>query len=105
MPEPVIVTAEFTPRPGRRDALVEALRIAIAEVHEEEGCLLYALHDAADGTIVMIEKWSTTTALDAHAAGAAVARLDASIAELIARPVIVTRLAPIPAGTSAQGVL
>jgi len=105
MPEPVIVTAEFTPRPGCRDALVAALRIAIADVHEEEGCLLYALHGASDDMILMIEKWSSTAALDAHAAGEAVARLDASIAELIASPVVVRRFAAIPAGTGSQGAL
>jgi len=105
MPTQVVVTAVFTPIAGARDALVEKLRPAIAEVHKEEGCSLYAIHDAPDGTIVMVERWETEDALDAHAAGEAVRRLDAAIADLIATPVSVTRLRPIPAGTEAQGVL
>lgn len=103
--EAVVVTAVFTPRPGRRTALVAALAPAIAEVHEEPGCELYAIHDAPDGTIVMIEKWTSAAALDAHASGAAVERLDAAIADLIAQPVVVTRLVPIPAGTQGQGAI
>lgn len=103
--EAVVVTAIFTPRPGKREALVAALAPAIAEVHAEPGCELYAIHEAPDGTIVMIEKWTSATALDAHASGAAVQRLDAAIAELIAQPVVVTRLSPIPAGTPQQGMI
>jgi quinol monooxygenase YgiN len=103
--EPVIVTAIFTPAEGKRDELVRRLQPAIAEVHQEDGCRLYAIHDSPDGTIVMIEKWDSAELLDAHAAGAAVERLDASIADVIAAPVVVTRLRPIPAGTAEQGAL
>jgi quinol monooxygenase YgiN len=31
-------------------------------VHAEEGCLLYAIHAASDGTVVMIEKWAEPAA-------------------------------------------
>ena len=103
--EPIVVTAVFTPLEGKRDELVRRLEPAIAEVHEEEGCILYAIHDAPDGTIVMIEKWTSEELLDTHSQGPAVERLSASIADVIARPVVVTRLRPIPAGTAAQGAL
>ena len=103
--EPIVVTAVFRPVEGMRAELVRRLRPAIAEVHEEEGCLLYAIHDAPDGTIVMIEKWASEELLDAHADGAAVERLGEAIADVIAAPVEVTRLRPIPAGTAEQGAL
>lgn len=102
---PVVVTAVFTPAAGAKDRLVEALRTAIAEVHEEQGCELYAIHDAEDGTITMIEKWESAELLDAHGAGAAVARLNSSVGQLLAAPVVVTRMTPIPAGTDEQGLL
>jgi quinol monooxygenase YgiN len=103
--DPIVVTAVFTPKEGQFAAVVDALRPAIAAVHHEPGCILYAIHEAPDGTIVMIEKWESTELLDAHGAGTAVADLNASLDGLIAKPTEVTRLAPIPAGTAAQGAL
>ncbi|WP_165067548.1 putative quinol monooxygenase [Marisediminicola senii] len=102
---PVVVTAIFTPAEGQHDAVVEALKPAIAAVHEESGCLLYAIHDAPDGSIVMIEKWQSAELLDAHGAGPAVAALGESLAGKLAAPIDVTRLTPIPAGTETQGTL
>ncbi|KLU10535.1 putative quinol monooxygenase [Kocuria sp. SM24M-10] len=101
----VVVTAVFTPAPGSRDRLVEALRTAVPAVHDEPGCLLYALHDAADGSIVMLEKWASERDLAAHAAGPAVARLNTLIEGLTAQPVVVTTMAPLPAGSEEQGTL
>ncbi|APX01896.1 MULTISPECIES: putative quinol monooxygenase [Arthrobacter] len=101
----VVVTAIFTPKEGAFDDVVAALLPAIAEVHEEPGCILYAIHEAPNGQIVMIEKWESTELLDAHGAGDAVKRLNASLEGLLKEPVEVTRLTAIPAGTSAQGAL
>lgn len=101
----VVVTAVFTPAAESRDRLIEALQEAIPAVHEEPGCLLYAIHDAADGTIVMLEKWASDGDLAAHAEGPAVARLNTLIDGLIAEPVVVTTMAPLPAGTDDQGAL
>ena len=53
----------------------------------------------------MIEKWETAELLDAHGEGEAVKRLNASLDGLLQRPVEVTRLSPIPAGTEHQGTL
>ena len=101
----VVVTAIFHPRGGKTADLVEALTAAIPAVHQEQGCQLYAIHDAEDGTITMIEKWASTDDLDAHGAGQAVAALNVAIEPLIARPTVVTRMTPLPAGTSVQGLL
>ncbi len=103
--EPVVVTAYFRPAEGQHDRVVAALQPAIAAVHDEPGCELYAIHDAPDGTIVMIEKWTTAAELDSHGGGAAVRALNASLEGLLARPVEVTRLVPIAAGTPGQGAL
>ena len=60
MSNPVVVTAYFRPPPDSTSlGCGSALRPAIAAVHEEPGCELYAIHDAPDGTIVMIEKWTS----------------------------------------------
>jgi len=105
MAQPVVVTAVFTAAPDAYEALVDVLSEAIAEVHQEEGCLLYAIHRDPHGRIVMIEKWESAELLDAHGAGSAVERLNAAATSLLAEPVVVTRLVPIPAGTRAQGEL
>jgi len=105
MPGPVVLTVVFHPVADAHDAVVAALSAGIAEIHDEEGCELYAIHDAPDGTIVMLEKWSSAAHLDAHAAGERVARMDATLEGLLASPAEITRLAPIPAGTPRQGRL
>jgi quinol monooxygenase YgiN len=105
MSDPVVVTAYFRPLPGQHDRVVEALRPAIAAVHDEPGCELYAIHDAPDGTIVMIEKWTSTDELDEHGKGEAVRVLNAALEGLLTSPVEVSRLTPLPAGTSKQGQL
>jgi quinol monooxygenase YgiN len=74
-------------------------------VHEEPGCELYAIHDAPDGTIVMIEKWSSVDELDEHGGGEAVRAQTAALEGLLTSPVEVTRLVPLPAGTEEQGQL
>jgi quinol monooxygenase YgiN len=102
---PVVVTAVFHPAPGRGDDLVEALRATIPDVQAERGCLLYAIHDAEDGSITMIEKWASVDDLDAHGSGTAVAALGAAIDGLVAEPAHVTRMTPIPVGDTTLGSL
>lgn len=104
MPE-VIVTAVFVPVEGKQAELVAALREAIPAVHAEPGCVLYAIHDAEDGTITMLEKWASVEDLDAHAAGEPITRLNRLIDGLIDGPVVVTRMFALPAGTEQQGLL
>ncbi|MEQ1736494.1 MAG: putative quinol monooxygenase [Rhodoglobus sp.] len=106
MPQPaVIVTAVFRPNPGAREPLLSALERLIPLVHDEAGCLLYAINEQSDGTIVMIEKWESAELLDAHGAGPAVSEFGATIAGLLAGPVVVERLAPLPIGDPAKGAL
>ncbi|MDR1431763.1 MAG: antibiotic biosynthesis monooxygenase [Propionibacteriaceae bacterium] len=102
----VVVTAIFYPKPGKKQELVAALAKAIPAVHAQDaGCRLYAIHDAADGTITMIEKWDSAELLQTHSKSAATAALNAAIAEVIAKPTLVTKMEPIPAGTAEQGLL
>ncbi|QCB97998.1 antibiotic biosynthesis monooxygenase [Arthrobacter sp. PAMC25564] len=101
----VIVTAVFTPKDGAFNQVAAALSPAIAAVHDEPGCQLYAIHEAPNGQIIMIEKWDTAELLDAHGAGEAVKRLNASLDGLLQGPVEVMRLSPLPAGTAHQGTL
>jgi quinol monooxygenase YgiN len=102
---PVVVTATFTPKEGMFDQVVAALSPAISEVHQEPGCLLYAIHESPKGQILMIEKWESAELLDAHGEGLPVKRLNKSLDGLLQRPVEVVRHEPIPAGEPLQGAL
>jgi len=101
----VIVTAVFHPVDGGRESLIAALKAGIPAVHDEQGCSLYAIHDAEDGTIVMLEKWDSREDLAAHAAGPAVEQLNALVGEYLASPVLVTTMTAIPAGSKSQGAV
>ena len=101
----VVVTAVFHPAEGRTAELVDVLRATIPAVHEERGCRLYAIHDAEDGTITMIEKWDSRDDLAAHAGSPAVKALQDAVGGLISRPTTVTTMTPLPAGTPTQGEL
>ncbi len=101
----IVVTAVFHPAEGKREALIEAFKQTIPGVHTEKGCLLYAIHDAADGTITMIEKWATVEDLDAHGSSPEVEALRGAVGPLLAAPTVVTRMTPVPTGSADQGQL
>jgi quinol monooxygenase YgiN len=103
MSRPVVVTAVFRPLPGRHDDARAAIEGALPDVHAEDGCLLYALHDAADGTLVLIEKWESQGLLGAHAAGEAVKRLNVAIDGFLEQPPTVVTMAPLPGGDPVKG--
>jgi quinol monooxygenase YgiN len=103
--ETIVVVAVFTAAPGKLDALRSALVEAIPGVHAEAGCELYAIHDAPQDQIYMLEKWTSVELLDAHGDGPAVARLQELIEGLTAGPPQVLRMTPIPAGSPEQGLL
>jgi quinol monooxygenase YgiN len=106
--EPVIVVATVVPEPGRDEEVEAAFRTAVAATHaQDDGCELYALHRSVRGQegFVVIEKWSSAEALGAHGAGAAFAALSAEVAGLLAQPLGVTVLQPLPAGDEELGRL
>ncbi|MGF3055892.1 putative quinol monooxygenase [Microbacterium sp. YY-01] len=101
----VVVTAIFHPVEGKKQQLIAAMRRGIEAVHEEKGCELYAIHDAEDGTVTMIEKWTTAEDLAVHADGDAVKILNADIEQYLASPVVVTKMTALPMGSESAGAL
>jgi quinol monooxygenase YgiN len=95
---PVVVTAVFHPVDGSKTDLVEAFEQTIPAIHLEPGCLVYAIHDAEDGTITMIEKWASPELLEAHSQGDAVLGMRKAIAPFLTSRPIVTTMTPIPIG-------
>jgi len=101
----VVVVARLFPKEGATSRMLEALASAAAAIHAEPGCELYAAHSAPDGTIVIIEKWSSREALDAHLAGEPVKASRAARTDFEAAPPHVEVLTPAPAGDAARGAL
>ena len=101
----VVVVATITPQPESRDAVREAILRAVPQVHAEPGCELYALHEADDGTFVMIEHWESPEALAVHGKADALRALGADLRGKVTGPPQVRRLTPVPAGDSGKGAL
>ena len=68
----ISVVVEEKIKEGQLGAYVEYMSEMIALTRQEEGCVAYGLHEAADGsgTVVMIEAWESKEALDRHMASA-----------------------------------
>lgn len=103
----VVVVATITPREGKADEVEAALREAVREVHTEPGCQLYALHrrPRQDAGFVMIEKWDSAHALDAHSKGQALTALTQRLDGLLTEPPAVVVLDALPEGDGQRGAL
>jgi quinol monooxygenase YgiN len=101
---PVVVVATMTAKPESVDAVRDACKQAIDEVHREPGCELYALHEA-NGTFVFIEQWADAEALKTHSTAPAVGKLFGTVAEHLDGAPDIKMLAPIVAGDPAKGRL
>ena len=97
--ETVHVLAIITAKPGRRAELLQAFQANVPNVHAEEGCLEYvATVDAeragsvqtrfGEDTFVVVEKWASLAALEAHAAAPHMAAYAARTKDLTASRVI-----------------
>ena len=70
----IVMIATAHPHPAHVDEVIDVFCRFIPEVHAEPGCELYALHREGDD-LVLIEKWASQEALDAHSAGPVLAEL------------------------------
>ena len=100
----VVVVATIVPKADQVDAVRTALLAAVPKVHAEPGCELYALHEG-DGQFVLVEQWESPEALKVHGRAEALTTLGGQIADKLAGPSDVRRLAPLPAGDADKGAL
>ena len=93
------VVAIVTAKPGKREAILQAIRANLPAVRAENGCIEYGPAIDAEGigsfqtkagpdTLFVIEKWSDANALRAHAAAPHMAAYAAKVKDLIASRVI-----------------
>ncbi len=100
----VVVVATIVPLPEHRDEVIATFTETVARVHEEDGCELYALHQAED-RLVMVEKWASPEALRTHSQGAALAALNPQLRGKISGPAEIIVLQAVPAGDPGKGQL
>jgi len=100
----VVVVATITPLPEHRDEVIATFVATIPQVHAEDGCELYALHQAED-RLIMVEKWASADALAKHSKGAALAAMNPKLAGKVAGRSEVIVLQAVPAGDPAKGAL
>ena len=95
----VHVLAVITAKPGMRERILEAFRANVPNVRAEQGCIEYAAtvdHEDAgsiqtrfgDDTFVVVEKWESLDALEAHAAAPHMADYAARTRDMIQSRVI-----------------
>jgi quinol monooxygenase YgiN len=93
------VLAIITAKPGMRDKILEVFRANMPAVHAEEGCLEYGPAIDAEGagafqakfgpdTFVVVEKWESMAALEAHAAAPHMKEYGARTKDMVASRVI-----------------
>ena len=97
----VVVVATIIPLPEHRDEVIATITETVAKVHEEDGCELYALHQA-DDRLMMVEKWASSEALRAHSKGAALAAQAPRLAGKLAGPAEVIVLQAVPRRSAAR---
>jgi quinol monooxygenase YgiN len=102
----VVIVATAVPIPEYRDEVVSAFEAAVEKVHAtEDECLIYALHESADGKLVMIEKYADQAAINRHVTGIGLSGLVAAVKDKLTLPIDIQVLKPHPAGLASKGRL
>lgn len=100
---PVIV-ATIIPKPDKFDEVAEVLTRLIPQVHDEDGCEVYALHRGKD-RFVFVEKWRDMAALGVHGGAPSIKAMNEGLKDLVAGALDVQVLEAVPAGDSAKGAI
>lgn len=103
----VTVVVHAAARAGRRDELESLLRSVIVPTHAEDACIHYSVHQAtADpDAFVVVEKWASQEALEAHLGTPHLKRLADEIGDLLVTPLEIQTFAQLHEGDSEKGVL
>lgn len=86
--------AYLVAKPGKEQALIDAVLAIVPDVRKEPGCIAYLPHVSREhpGTVVMYEVWADQAALDVHGTGRNLQSLAAKFGDLLGEPL---RLEPL----------
>ncbi len=101
------MVVHFRAQPGRAAEAEAAFAEAVPPTHAEDGCALFAVHRVADDPdrFVLVERWASREALDAHLAAPHLAAFRARGAEIWAEPPEITLAEALPLGEAEKGSL
>jgi quinol monooxygenase YgiN len=104
MPHPCVVIATFTPHPEHYEQVRGVLLGVIPDVHQEQGCELYALHEEVEGSLVLIEKWTTRELWQEHLTLDTVTRIESGVEGLLAGDVEVREMYGVARGSAPEAL-
>lgn len=92
---------------GKTDEAIVGLAASVEASHEEPGCLLAALHRDIDhpDVLVLVERWTSKDAHDAHLKTAHVQKLAETVTPLIAGVPRISLSESIEVGDPSMGML
>jgi quinol monooxygenase YgiN len=103
----VVVIVNLSVKPDRRESVIEHLKATAAASHGEAGCRLFAVHEDAEqpDRVVLIERWDSEDALEAHHHEPHMVDLPQFLAENMTGEPGRQFLTAIPAGEAGKGTL
>ena len=104
MPE-IVVVGSFTAQEGKETEAVEAFRALMEPTHDEDGCILYALHRGSDDPrrLAFVERWASREALDAHLASTHIQEILSRAPDLFADGGDIVVYEAVPGGETTKG--
>lgn len=87
------IVATLEAKPGKEAQLRTELLRLVAPTREEQGCIQYDLHESNEqpGLFLFFENWVTASDLEDHLKSSHIATLRGKEAELLVKPVAITR--------------
>lgn len=105
MTESLVVVATFRPKPDSVADLTAAVQEYVPIAQQDDGNLHYALHEAGEGVLVLIEQWRDQAAFEQHGANEGFTAFSARVQPLMDGPIEARVLRPVPLGDDAKGAL
>jgi quinol monooxygenase YgiN len=104
MPE-IVVVGSFTAQEGKETEAIEAFKALMEPTHDEDGCILYALHRGSDDPrrLAFVERWASREALDAHLASAHIQDILSRAPDLFADGGDIVVYEAVPGGETTKG--
>jgi quinol monooxygenase YgiN len=101
----VVVIASFIAQPGKEPEAEKFLWDLLATTHDEEGCMLYALHRGIDDPrrIAYVERWESRPLLEQHLASEHIQTALARVDEFFASAPDIIYYEAIPGGATDKG--
>jgi quinol monooxygenase YgiN len=103
----IVAVARFKVRDGAQAEAEAVFERLVSASHDDQGCVTYAMHRVKDDPTgyVLIERWESQADVDAHLGQPHMAEIGGELGGVLAGPVDLVFLEPLPFGDPAKGVL